>query len=470
VTQMASRPELSKKSREAAAKAGAALPNGKYPIRNRRELRAAIKLRHHSREPYPVVRSHILARAAALGIKIKASQVASAEGTEEFARSAKAQMARRRSAKSIGQRDPSLRWPHLYDILRAKGYSKEKSARIANSRLRYRKKGRLQGLPYQQADNPAALKRVLAESSRKSGRKSRTASALVAACYDKSCAPPPAGTGGSKPKSGATQSNGWARYPGTYIKGDYAITKNQGMMGGWDTWHKDAKGNPEEYRATIGGVKAKKISTQENLKVSQQAADAHAAAKSPVRGEFPVIKASEARGDSKPVSRAEFQRLANEGQDKLDAMSKNASPIKGLDDKWDSVKASSYEEVKKSWGGATIDSHTGEALPQGANRYALTVKEKGGETVSVPQGASKAEFDAAMDEAKERFRPILEREGHHLGVFHDDDLGRIDIDPVVVVDKLSDVHSIGAATRAIGGAYNFSDGNGYWPPHVAEEG
>lgn len=71
-----------------------------------------------------------------------------------------------------------------------------------------------------------------------------------------------------------------------------------------------------------------------------------------------------------------------------------------------------------------------------------------------------------MDEAKTRFADILQRQTHFLGVFHDDDNGRIDIDPVLVVPKSSQVETIGAASHAIGGAYNFRDGLGYWPPHV----
>lgn len=171
------KPGLDKASRQAAGKAGTALPNGKYPIRNKRELRAAIKLRHHSTEIYGVVRAHILRRAADLGIPIKASQVASAQITaaaamEEFARTKREQAKRRASSKSIGGRDPSLRWPHLYDILRAKGYDKSKSAAISNSRLRYRKKGRLEGLPWKKADNKKELRKLL------------SSSALVASCYE----------------------------------------------------------------------------------------------------------------------------------------------------------------------------------------------------------------------------------------------------------------------------------------------
>lgn len=127
----------------------------------------------------------------------------SASRIEELARSAKTQAARRNSPLSIGRRDPSLRWPHLYDLLRSKGYDKEAAARISNAHLRFRKKGKLEGLPYKQADSPAALARVRKEYESK--KKSRTASALVAACYDAACRPPTSGgTGGSLPKGSAS--------------------------------------------------------------------------------------------------------------------------------------------------------------------------------------------------------------------------------------------------------------------------
>lgn len=57
-------------------------------------------------------------------------------------------------------RSTSLKWPWLYDKLRAKGYDKSKAAAISNSRLRFRKKGRLNVLKAAQAHNPAVLKRV----------------------------------------------------------------------------------------------------------------------------------------------------------------------------------------------------------------------------------------------------------------------------------------------------------------------
>lgn len=180
------------------------------------------------------------------------------------------------------------------------------------------------------------------------------------------------------------------------------------------------------------------------------------------------ITKAEARGDSRPVSRAEFHRLAKIGQAKLDKMRKEASPTTGLDRNWDNIKRQAFDEVQKSWGGATIDSHTGKALPQGVNAYALTVKSAASNSVSVHEGASFEDFSRAMDHAKGVFGTVLTHQGHHLGIFHDDENHRIDIDPVIVTTKHSDVETIGAATHAIGGAYNFSDGNGYWPPHVVE--
>lgn len=57
-------------------------------------------------------------------------------------------------------RSKSLKWPWLYDQLRAKGYTKEKAAAISNSRLKFRKKGRKNVLTAKQAHDPAVLKRI----------------------------------------------------------------------------------------------------------------------------------------------------------------------------------------------------------------------------------------------------------------------------------------------------------------------
>lgn len=173
-----------------------------------------------------------------------------------------------------------------------------------------------------------------------------------------------------------------------------------------------------------------------------------------------------ARGNSKPVTADEFQRYAARGQSRLRAIQQAPWSTGGLDANWARIKAETYAKVRQSWGGATIDPRTGRALPDGADKFAMSIKPTGLDTTSIPESATPAEFSQAMDIARSKYGRQLSKGGSYLGVFHDDDLNRIDIDPVTVLDNLDDVESIGAYTHAIGGAYRFSDGNGYWPPHV----
>ena len=183
------------------------------------------------------------------------------------------------------------------------------------------------------------------------------------------------------------------------------------------------------------------------------------------RGISPIT-ALEARGNSRPVTAEEFQRIAEEGEARLRTFRSHQSPPDELDRNWDAVRTTAYAETRKSWGGATFDAHTGRTV-QPTDGYALSIKAHA-DSVSIAEEVDRAGFDRAMDRARRRFRKELSMERAHLGVFHDDDERRIDIDPVLVVDSLQDVETIGAATHAIGGAYSFADGNGYWPPHVGE--
>lgn len=181
------------------------------------------------------------------------------------------------------------------------------------------------------------------------------------------------------------------------------------------------------------------------------------------------ITAAEARGNSRSVSAEEFYGLASQGRDMLQQMRQEASPVTGLVSNWDSLKDQAWSEVQQSWGGVTIDAHSGEVLPQGADKYALTVKPPGIGSISVPEGATEAEFARAMDRALVEFRTLLEPSSSYLGVFHDDENGRIDIDPVTVVDTPQQVEAIGSYTHNIGGAYHFKTGDGFWPPHIQGE-
>lgn len=171
---------------------------------------------------------------------------------------------------------------------------------------------------------------------------------------------------------------------------------------------------------------------------------------------------------SRSVSSAEFQRLAAEGKRRLTERQAHHQAPTGLDEHWAAIKEEAAVKAHKSWGGETWDAHTGRAVDPHADRYALTMRTPGKEPLHLPEDASDADIATAMDEARRRFADELSVQGAHLGIFHDDDLHEIDIDPVLVVDSLDDVETIGAYTHAVGGAYHFADGDGYWPPHVEE--
>jgi len=366
-------------------------------------------------------------------MKLPATLVASGR-YEEFAKGPGARQGR----------SNSLKWPWLYDKLRAKGYSKSKAAAISNSRIGMRKKGRLSLLTAKQAHDPKVLKRLGEAKGHVTKGKLLRASAELGlsyefACKSKACAPPPVGTGGSTGTGAAEKAYNSGYAAGR--RGNPEALQNADMRRVGPSWYKgffDGEGGHPKGHSLENDMKT-----------------------------FKVITAAQARGDSRPVSHEEFQRLARIGQGQLDKMASTSSPTTGLDKNWDTIKTETFAEVQKSWGGATIDSHTGQALPQGANKYAITVK-GGQKTVSVPENATLEQFAAAMDKARKDFGPILERQSHYLGVFHDDQHKRIDIDPVIVVTDRADVDTIGAASHSIGGAYNFADGNGYWPPHVGE--
>lgn len=189
---------------------------------------------------------------------------------------------------------------------------------------------------------------------------------------------------------------------------------------------------------------------------------------------FPSIHASDLSTPdarrSPEVTESEFQSYARRGAAKVAQLKAGATPPCALEGKsWESIKHDAYTKSRDPWGGVTVDSHTGKDVPDGLDAYALTVRDPGMPSVHVSPKASEEDFGKAMETAKARYAHILSRPNHHLGVFHDADTGNIDIDPVLVTPKLSDVHDIGAFTHAVGGAYHFKSGDGYWPPHVKEK-
>lgn len=175
------------------------------------------------------------------------------------------------------------------------------------------------------------------------------------------------------------------------------------------------------------------------------------------------------RGHSRPVTPEEWHSVAENGRQLYENLAANADGTQGLDAQWPWLKEHGWQSVQQPWGGATINAATGAPIEGQPDLYALTAKEPGMQTVSIPINAQREHFMSAMDEARRRFAHLLERANHHLGIFRDEDVNRIDFDPVLVTDNLPDAEAIGAHTRNIGGAYHFASGDGFWPPHVPDE-
>lgn len=189
---------------------------------------------------------------------------------------------------------------------------------------------------------------------------------------------------------------------------------------------------------------------------------------------FPVMHASDLSTPdarrSPTVTPEEFQKHAQRGAEKVAALDKGrTAPMALVGNQWDQITSRAFHESRDPWGGITVDAHTGEEVSPTADAYALTVRDPGMESVHIDPKAGRDEFEKGMKTARKRYAKILSRPGSHLGVFHDADTGSIDIDPVLVTSKLEDVHDIGAFTHAVGGAYHFKSGDGYWPPHVPDK-
>lgn len=203
-------------------------------------------------------------------------------------------------------------------------------------------------------------------------------------------------------------------------------------------------------------------------------------------GQFkPIYKADlpnlpTAHSSSQPVSHDEFQRQAASGQARLDRMRSNKQDTSAMHapDTWNAMVDHAYGATREEWGGATYNPSTASAVNfHKPDKFALTVRNPGENPISVHPAASREQFGAAMDQAKHEYGDRLTGQNHYLGVFHDPEAGRIDIDPTVVVgdssrkgrmDKgLQASQEIMAATNALGGAYHFASGDGFWPNHVA---
>ncbi len=188
-----------------------------------------------------------------------------------------------------------------------------------------------------------------------------------------------------------------------------------------------------------------------------------------------------AHSSSQPVSHEQFQAEAAPGQALLAQMRANPRDVSALHAAatWNSMVYHAYQATREPWGGATYNPATTRPVDfHEPDKFALTVRHPDESPISVSPLANRQQFGAAMDQARAAYGDRLASAHHHLGVFHDAEAGRIDIDPTVVVGDSSGKHrmeqglskakGIMSATHALGGAYHFASGDGFWPNHIAD--
>jgi hypothetical protein len=184
-------------------------------------------------------------------------------------------------------------------------------------------------------------------------------------------------------------------------------------------------------------------------------------------GEAKASETAGSLGDNRTVSPAEYQNLARDGRAYIEERTADSSPH-ALDD--NAVRDGAWESVQYEWSGQTIDAHTGQPIPEDyhGDTYAVTARLKGMKEVNIPIGSNRAAFDRAYGRALKMYAEVLNGRDGHLGVFRNETTGRIEFDPVYNTANPHDTEAVGAYTHAVGGAYHFRSGNGYWIPHVED--
>jgi hypothetical protein len=178
---------------------------------------------------------------------------------------------------------------------------------------------------------------------------------------------------------------------------------------------------------------------------------------------------------SQPMSHEQFGAFAAKGQAHLDSLKAQGTQPNKMGDE---TTHHAYEATREPWGGATYNPRTGNAVNfHEPDKHSVSAREPGSLPVATSAHMNEEQFGRVMNMAKVMHHKELSTAGHYLGVFHDADTHKVEIDPVVVTGDSRHREDVGrekalqvaAATHAEGGAYHFASGNGVFPPHVKED-
>ena len=110
------RKDYSADDRKAAAKSGAAMPDGSFPISDAEDLANAIHLAGNAKDP-AAARRHIMARARALGLESKIPDTWNSDGTVSEANNADWYAEFRASLENRDEQDGDDPYAEFYEIL-----------------------------------------------------------------------------------------------------------------------------------------------------------------------------------------------------------------------------------------------------------------------------------------------------------------------------------------------------------------
>ena len=281
------------------------------------------------------------------------------------------------------------------------------------------------------------------------------------------------------------RSGRWKRYEGRMCSHALALqyqAQSEGMFGrniheepsapGWDTGdirYYEAP-PPKEWRASVQPTPATRVATR--LYGAEEPRDDDGRWTSGMGEVTPKgygkITPGEARGDSKRVTPQEFDDLADKARRSTTASwptSARRPPSMTMRSGLLSARAPTTPPRRSGVGRPSIRRLVGQSSARRASPSKCVPPARS--SYRFPQDADEDTFNAMMDRAKEEYADKLKGSEVYLGVFRDDKNNRIDFDPVTIVDTEEEVDALGAYTHAVGGAYDFSTGNGHFPPHVA---
>lgn len=173
-----------------------------------------------------------------------------------------------------------------------------------------------------------------------------------------------------------------------------------------------------------------------------------------------MITEQDARGDSIGVTESDYRAHAKAGVRALNNYLFRVNEF---------TRNEAWYAVQKPWGGITIAMETqldvnpdsGYALKCCGGAFPWSTLSISFSDDPFTNSLTRESFNARYAEAIKRFAGAP-----YIGIFRDEDTGLVEFDAVIIVATEQEARDIATYCESLGGAYNFSTGNGVFPYHV----